>query len=391
MFMSWGISSTFGVFFKPLVTEFDWTRAVTSGAFSISMIIFGILGIIMGGLTDRFGPRLVLSVCGLLLGLGHLLMSQVSIIWQLYLFYGVIIGIGMSGAWVPLVSTTARWFTRRRSVMTGFVVAGMGIGRLFTPPWAQQLISTYGWPIAYTILGSIVLVGIVFVAQFLRRDPAQKNQLPYGHNESQKCALMSEDNSISLKEALHTKQFWLFSGIEFCSGFFIFTIALHIAPHVTEFGFSAATAANILAAIGGANVLGNIIFGSIGDRIGNQWTLSISFALISASLFWLVPSTELWKFWLFAIIFGFADGGLATIPSPLVAELFGLKWHGLIYGVAGLGFTLGASVGPFQAGYIFDVTNSYQLAFLVAAGVGILGIILTILLGPVGERTKRLS
>ena len=101
--VSWAAYNSFGVLFNPLLEEFSWNRAVTSGAFSLSMFIYGVLGIVVGALNDRFGPRVVLTFCSILLGLGYLLMSQISALWQLYLFLGVLIGIGMSGVWVPLL------------------------------------------------------------------------------------------------------------------------------------------------------------------------------------------------------------------------------------------------------------------------------------------------
>ena len=134
MLVGYGLYTIFGVFFNPLINEFGWTRAITSGAFSLSMIVSGVLGVVMGGLNDRFGPRIVLTVCGCFLGIGFLLMSQVHSVWQLYLFYGVIISIGVSGIWVPLLSSVARWFVKRRSLMTGVVIAGTGIGGLIEPP-----------------------------------------------------------------------------------------------------------------------------------------------------------------------------------------------------------------------------------------------------------------
>jgi len=110
----WGTMYTFGVFFKPLLAELGGTRAVTSGAYSLCYLLSGFFGMIAGSLTDRFGPRLVITGCGLFLGLGYLLMSQASAIWQLYLFFGVIVGAGMGGSFVPLVSTLSRWFIKRR-------------------------------------------------------------------------------------------------------------------------------------------------------------------------------------------------------------------------------------------------------------------------------------
>ena len=193
-----GTLFTFGVFFKPILTEFGWTRAMTSGAFSLCILLFGLLGIGTGRLTDRFGPRVVMSGCGFFLGLGYLLMSQVSAIWQLYLFYGVMVGIGVSGSFVPLVSTVARWFAERRGMMTGIAVSGIGIGTMIMPLVANWLISSYGWRTSYIVVGITVLVLIILVAQFLRRDPGQMGQLPYGADEV-KVESLNGSTSISVK------------------------------------------------------------------------------------------------------------------------------------------------------------------------------------------------
>ena len=114
--MVYGAQYSFGVFFKPLLAEFGWTRAVTSGVYSLYMVLQGFLGIIAGRLTDRFGSRLVVTVCGLFLGAGYLLMSQIGAVWQIYLFYGILASIGAAGGWVPLLSTVARWFVKGRGL-----------------------------------------------------------------------------------------------------------------------------------------------------------------------------------------------------------------------------------------------------------------------------------
>ena len=108
----------------------------------------------------------------------------------------------------------------------------------------------------------------------------------------------------------------------------------------------------------------------------------IGFALMAAALFCLIPATEMWALYLFAAVFGFAAAGCAVSESPLVAELFGLRSHGLILGVINIGFCTGAAAGPFLAGYIFDVTSSYNMAFLVCAAVSAVGLILSAILTP---------
>jgi len=179
-----------------------------------------------------------------------------------------------------------------------------------------------------------------------------------------------------LKEAVFTKQFWLVFGICFCAGFCAYVIMVHIAPHAIELGATATTAANILATVGGVSTAGRLVMGSAADRIGSKQALIIGFLLMAGTLLGLVLTRETWTLYLFAAVYGFAHGSCDAPLSPLVASLFGLRSHGLILGVIGSGFAIGPSAGPLVAGYIFDVTNSYQGAFLVCAVIATVGLIL---------------
>lgn len=380
--VSWATYNSFGVFFNPLLEEFGWNRAVTSGAFSLSMFIYGVLGIVVGALNDRFGPRVVLTFCGILLGLGYLLMSQISALWQLYLFWGVIIGIGMSGVWVPLLSTVAKWFDKRRTLMTGIVIAGLGIGGLIGPPLISRLIATYGWPLSCIVLGIAVLLFVVIATQFLKRDPTQMRQLPEGESEGKYQTAKSVTNSFSFKEAVKTTQFWIVFGMFFCYGFGTYAIVVHIVQHAIDLKISPVSAANILAARGAMVILGNYILGALADRVGNRQIYIIGFVMMSAALLWLSLAEKEWMLYLFIVVAGFVSGGMGASESPLTARLFGISSHGLIYGVVHVGFTIGAAAGPFITGYIFDLTGDYQSAFLTCAAFGIIGLILTVILRP---------
>jgi len=378
----YGVYYSFGVFFKPIVNEFGWTRATVSGAFSLSLIMMGLLSIAMGGLTDKFGPRMVLTLCAFLLGIGYVFMSQIRSVWQLFLFYGVIVGAGMGGSFVPLMSTVARWFVERRSAMTGIVVAGIGVGALVGPQVANRLISDYGWRVSYIILGIIVLAVVALCAQILKREPAQFRQLPYCGNEGQQTGLNSGPKSISLKEASITGQFWSLCVLFFCFGFCVFGIMVHIVPHTTELGISAANAGKILATIGGLSIIGKIVLGRAADITGSRKTLIICFAFMLMALLWVIEVKELWMLYAFAAIFGFGYGGGAAAESPLVAEFFGLCSHGLILGVLSFILTIGGAIGVLLIGYIFDVTDSYKLAFLLCAAVSLPGLLVTVVLKP---------
>jgi len=372
-----------------MLTEFDWTRALTSGALSLSMFMQGSLSIIMGGINDRLGPRLVLTIAGLLVGLGYLLTAYIGTVWQLYLFYGVMAGVGMSGVLVPLTSTIARWFVSRRNVMTGIVMGGIGIGTLVAPPVANWLISTYDWRVSYIILGSAVMVVVIAAAQFLKRDPARISQMPYSGNKEGEQQHRAEAEGFTLREATLTGQLWLVVAMFVCLGFSWFSIMVHIVPHITDLGISTANAANILAAMGGASVIGNVVLGVAADRIGNKQVCVISFILVVICLFFLVAVREVWMFYLFAVGFGIGQGGCSTSESPLIARLFGLSSHGSILGVVSFGFTMGAAVGPLLTGYIFDVTGSYQVAFFICAAISVVGLVLAALLTPIrSEQVK---
>lgn len=376
----WAVYYAFGVFFKPLLNEFGWTRAMTSGAFSLAALMNGLLTIVMGGFTDRFGPRIVMTFCGFLLGLGFILMAQISNISHLYLFYGILVGIGMSGSFVPLTSTVARWFVKRRGLMTGIVAAGSGMGILIGPSVAARLIPIYGWRTSYVILGSIVLFFVVLFAQFIKRDPRQVGQIPYGQNQIDPKGLNSRLEGLSLKEAIYSRRFWLFFLSCFCYGYCVFAIMVHIVPHAIELKFSALMAANIIATIGGLSIFGKVLLGRVSDIIGNKYILMLGFILMSIALVALIPASKAWMLFSSGGMFGFGFGGLAVSQSPLIAEMFGLKSHGLIFGVSSISVMTGGALGPLLTGYIFDVTNSYQMAFLLCAMVSFAGILLAIFL-----------
>jgi MFS family permease len=310
-------------------------------------------------------------------------MSQVNSIWQFYLFYGVIIGIGMSGFWIPLISPVSRWFVARRSLMTGIVICGLTLGQLIAPVIIGRLIEAYDWRLAYIIIGAVVLVVITVFAQFLKRDPGQVGRLPYGaENDSREMAAI-DVSGYSLREAFRTYQFWLGFLILFCFGYSAFSITIHLVPHAIDLDISRVTASDMLAVNGGVGIIGNFLVGGLlADIIGNRKAFIIGFTISAVSLVWLIYTGEMWTLFLFAAVYGISMGSIGTSESPLIARLFGLKNHGLIYGVLGMGFTVGGAVGPLVTGYIYDIVKSYDDAFWVSAGFAALGLILTLALKP---------
>jgi len=383
MMIMWGTFYSFGIFFEPILAEFGWSRAVTSGAFSLSMVLTGFFAIVAGKLNDRFGPRIVMTGCGLFLGAGYLLMSRIDAIWQLYLFYGLIIGIGSGGSFVPLASTVSRWFFRKRGLMTGIIAAGIGFGTMIMPPLASWLISIYGWRASYMIMAGVASVLIISAAQFLRRDPGQVGMVPYGESRVREDRPGVTAGGFSLAEALHTRQYWLFCSTLFCSWFGISIILAHVVIHATGLGVSAASAANILAIVGVGGVVGRIVMGGVADKIGNKSAIIAGFVLMSVAFLILLVAREVAVFYLYAFVFGFAYGAVSTLESPMVAELFGLSSHGTIFGAIFFSDSVGGAIGAVLGGRIFDITGSYQSAFITCAALSVVAIILAIFLKSV--------
>jgi len=381
----WGLISTFGVFFEPMQTEFGWSRALISGATSLSWLVVGLSSIVVGSLSDRFGPRMVMTVCGFLLGLGYLLMSQVSASWQLYVFYGLIVGMGASAVDVVLLATVARWFVKKRGMMSAVIKGGTGVGMLIMPLVASGITQNYGWDTSYIVIGIIALALIIPVSQLLKRDPGQLRQLPDGEERVATGDSDLAESGLSLREVTHTRQFWMISAaylmIIFCAN----TMLTHIVRHAEDLGILDTSAAGILSTIGGVSIFGRLVMGYAGDRIGHKRAMIICFLIFVVTLSWLQFARELWALYLFAAVYGFGHGGFFSLISPMVAALFGTRYHGMNLGIVIFSGMVGGATGPFLTGYIFDITNNYQPAFLILLGFSIIGLILTALLKPLAK------
>jgi len=198
---------SYGVYFKPMAAELGWNRTVVSGAFSLSRIFGSVMAIVFGLLVDKRGAKLVLICCGLICGIGYILLSRIAAVWQLYVVYGVLIGAGIS-IFAPMVSTTAKWFVKRRAMMVGIVISGVGVATLIGPPLNTLLILDYGWRLSYIIAGTAIALLIIIVAQFMRREPIEMREIPDSTVAGKVNEAPAHGSSFSLREAIVTRQFW---------------------------------------------------------------------------------------------------------------------------------------------------------------------------------------
>ncbi|UCE16649.1 MAG: MFS transporter [Candidatus Bathyarchaeota archaeon] len=374
-FMFYSIQYNFGVFSRPLLDEFGWTRALTSGAFSLYMIVHGLSAILMGALSDRYEPRITFGVSGFLGGLGMVLCSQIVDLWQFYAFFGLLIGVGTGAAFSPPMSTTAKWFVKKRGLALGIVASGIGFGTLIMSPVANYLISAYGWQMAYIIVGFIAWIVLIPTALMIKAGPVENNALSYSKNREEGGNVSDEWDT---SEAVKTRSFWLFFFSNLLWVLCLQMVMVHIYYYAIDIGAPSMIAAGVLALIGGFSVLGRLVIGGASDRVGTKraWLLCLVCQMVI--MFWLTMSGSVWTLYLFAPVFGFSYGGIVPLVPAITGEFFGTKNLGAIIGFMVFGPTIGGVLGPFIAGYIFDVTGSYYFAFLLGVAATIMATVLAI-------------
>ncbi len=362
-----GLLFSYGLFFKAFEVEYGWSRTLLSSCISLAFLVMGILAFVGGRLNDRYGPRVVLSVAGTLCGVGYALLSQVTQPWQLFVLFGMFIGVGMATHDVVTLSTIARWFHQRRGVMTGVVKTGTAAGQVALPPFAAILIAQFGWRSALIILGVTAVIMLLGAASLMKSPPADQG---------------SDHGSISsgmpFDEARRSSLLWKLCAIQFCFFPTLTTIPLHIVVHGMDLGMTPALAAILLSVIGASSVIGRLTVGTLADQIGGRRALMFCFIplLISLLAFLLIHTP--WALFGAVALYGFAHGGLFTAVSPTVAEYFGLKAHGAIFGLILLFGTIGGALGPILAGWAFDMTASYSIAFGSLAALLTVGLVLVL-------------
>ncbi len=355
-----GVYISYGVFFNPLIDEFGWSRAAISGASSAAFFFMGLFGILIGRLNDKFGPRVLMSIAALFFGIGFCGVSQVDDLWQLYLIFGLVFGIGLSAVDIIALTTIARWFAENRGKMTGLVKVGTGAGQFTFPILASFLIVNFGWKTAFISMGTLGFIALFIIAQFLRRDPDTFNS---SFNVNQEDKSDSQNQGLSFSESLKTYKLWLICLTNLFLVFCLMSVLIHIVPYARDIGISSHKAAGVLSTIGAMSMLGRFYSGLAIDRIGSKLTMCICFGFLTVSLLWLTKADGLWKLYLFAGIYGIGHGGFFTAISPIMVELFGIRAHGSLFGMVVFFGTTGGAIGPILTGYVFDMTQSYGMAF----------------------------
>jgi MFS family permease len=360
------------VFLIPLQNHFGWSRAAIAGGSAVAALTAGGIAPFVGVLIDRYGSRKVMTGGALVMGCAFGLLSTVSSLWQLYAL-NVIAALGISCvAWIPNQTLISNWFARKRGTAMGITLAGIGFGGLAMPLFTAFVIGSYGWRVAFVVLGSLVLLIVVTVIlAIVRSRPADVGLLPDGEPTAppgQGGAAIhgaGEVAGLSLSESVRTGAFWLLSLGHVLWTFGSMSLIAHIPAFLSDQGFERTVAAGALSAAIGISVVGRLSFGVLADRFSKRRIISSALVLHALAVLCLFRIESFWALPGFVILFGMGLGGGAVLVPLLVGECFGLRAFGKVLGVVTISATLGAAAGPVLTGRIFDVTETYRLAFIL--------------------------
>lgn len=379
-----GIGSVFygfAPFFTPMVTEFGWGRAVTSGAYALSRLEGGIEGPIIGYLIDRFGARRLIFIGVIMVGVGYIAMSFVQNAISFYLIYGFLIALGYNTGFFHATTTaTANWFIKKRSRALSFITVGGGLGGAIIVPLMAYLISVLGWRTASVILGSGMLIFGLPVAFMIKSRPEDMGMLPDNEQPVERLDPTARDGNtadddspartsaldeveITVWEALKTVTFWTYALAMMLRACILSALVVHQIQHLVDVGISYVAAANCLGLMVFCSIPGRLFFGWLGDFFDIRKLLFLICVIQAAGIYIFIHVAGLWMAYAFVIVFGLGYGGAIPLSMALRGELFGRKIFATIGGIISTLTTITTVAAPVLAGLVYDVFQSYSKAF----------------------------
>ena len=371
--VTYGLMFSYSVFFKPLADYFALDRATVSLVYSASLIIRGAAAIGMGWLADRYGARRMMAFCGFMVGAGLILSSSAHTLWQLFLTYAVVEAIGLSGAFGIGTAMVSRWFTEKRGLAMGIAASGSGLGTLLIVPGNERLINALDWNGAFLVSGIAAAVLLVAAALLLRPAPPELTTIKAATSPALRA---DKGLGAAIKDPRMILALLAF-------GLFFFSIQIimtHLVNYATDLGIDPLAAATFISIIGAVSIVSRLSSGAGADRIGIHNTLILTRTFLVISFAIVIFSRPLWSFYIFALAFGLPYGG--EIPQiPLyVGRYFGNRDLATLVGLCVFVTNIGGSLGPWLAGKLYDMTQSYDWAFIVGGLAGLASLALVLAL-----------
>jgi predicted MFS family arabinose efflux permease len=358
-FVSFGslLVFTFGIFLKPLTAEFGWSRAQVSLAFTVAALTVAACSPYTGRLLDRYPARYIVLPCMLIYGLAFSSLSLLTQhLWHLLAVFVVLGIVGNGTTQLGYARVISAWFDRGRGRALSAVMAGVGLGSIVFPPFAQALISAYGWRMAYALLGgTILLLGIPLTAAFLYEPQHRIPQEGVAHPHS---------IHITVRSCLHNSAF-----LSLTAALVLFSVATngvigHLSPLLTDRGFPAESAAATLAVLGFASLSSRLITGYLMDRFFAARAVACMFTLCAAGILIVVFAHHAWPAYAGALMIGAGLGAESDAVPFLLSRYFGLRNFSELYGYTWSAYAVAGALGPLVMGRFFDRTHSYEAVLL---------------------------
>ena len=379
-----GFTYTFSTFLKPLTQEFGWSRAETATAFSLYLLVAGLVLPAWGWLIDHVGARWVFLLSALIDGVALFLLSAVHSLSGFYALY-LLLGVGLAGIGpMPVGKVITQWFVAKRGLAMGIALVGASGGGLVLVPLCGFLIAEFSWRVGYQVLAGLSLFGMLpLVWFFVVNCPEEKGLKPLGHTSPtvpRTSSLLEPEQVVrdwTLKQALSTPTFWSL-GVAFCLGLMAGgAVHAHQVAFFQDAGYSLEFASTITGISLGMSMAGRFLAGWVSEHIRHPHAILAGCLLMQAAgigVLLFLESLGFWALTLFVSLFGLGYGGMIVLWPLIVGHDFGRQAFGAIAGVLGtLGLSIGGALGPIIAGVLYDNTGSYDWAFLSCVGVFLVG------------------
>lgn len=367
-----GLLYTWGVFQKALVAQWGWTSTMASLPYSVSIAVFAFTMIFAGRAQDKIGPRYVAMLGGILLGIGLLASGLTKSPTIMVITFGIIAACGIGLGYSATTPCAIKWFeSSKRGLISGIVVAGVGLAPVYIAPLTNYLIELYGIQQTFIILGVFAIVAISVFSLFLKNPPA--GYIPVQSSAAPQVA--STKPETPWNEMVKTPQFYLLWTMYLLSA----TAGLMLIGHLpkiaaTQAGWKAGFYLIVVLSV--FNAIGRVLIGSLSDKIGRSTAMLIVFALQAANMFVFSFYTTIPMLIFGAALAGLAYGALFTLFPTTTADYFGVKNLGVNYGLVFTGWGIAGVVGPLLAGMVNDKTGTYSISFYVAGALLIVAVIL---------------
>ena len=387
--------------FVVLEQTFGWNRAQLALAFSLTRVEGSVVGPVSGFLIDRLGPRRMVLIGMLVLGLGFLLFSQIQGLWQFYLVFIVMSAGAGLGTWMPMMTVLNSWFLRRRSTAMAIAMEGYSLGGVLLVPllaWAiaPDIVGRPGWRATAFAVGVFVIVVAFPLSRLVRNRPEDYGASPDGDPPRTAAArpgqppAAGDQPGYTWQQAIRTRAFWLITWGHACSSIIIVTIMVHLGPMLTDRGFSLQTVGWVVSLQTAVSAISNLAGGYIGDRMPVRFALFGFSSLQSVALIVLLVANSVAMVMLFAVLMGIGFGGRNPMTTSIRGVYFGRQAFASITGISMVPMNVLLLVAPLFAGIMFDLRGSYVLPLAVTGVVSFFGSGLFLFLGPPSPPPRRI-